>query len=491
MLTDLSFLNIGQRWPPADEEDRLDLYDTNKRLFEGDHADVYEESFKRIERIIGNFNQVISYPVIINYQKKISLKVADLLFGEPPRINAGDEESAEQKTIDTIKENADLINTAYECSIDISRYGDGILNVYKDGNKGLIDVTPPSIWFPVVDMNNLKKIQFHVLAWEYKIESADKTEKRLKVQIHNKGFYDESEYRLAYDANKNVSNTVIQTLQSGPVRVKTGLDDFALIPIPNIITSDRVTGLDDYSEVDSIISELLVRVGQISRVLDKHASPSVTGPSTALEKDPVTGEWKLKMGNYFPRNDKDDPIVGYITWDGQLEASFKHIENLINMLYTISEMGSAIFGDVSQKSGQIPSGSALRRLMISPLAKVNRVRMRFDPALKKAIKLCSQLGGEGITDLSNVPISITWQDGLPGDPKEEADIMKIRTADKATMSQKRALMQFDGMANKEAEEELELIKEDEASSNPFTLTPFTGEPMEKGDISTDNKEPKE
>ena len=74
-------------------------------------------------------------------------------------------------------------------------------------------------------------------------------------------------------------------------------------------------------------------------------------------------------------------------------------------------MGSAIFGDTSSggksAGGNAISGAALRKLMISPLAKVNRIRMRFDPALKKAIKLCSQIGGEGIVDLTDKKISIT------------------------------------------------------------------------------------
>ena len=167
---------------------------------------------------------------------------------------------------------------------------------------------------------------------------------------------------------------------------KTGLDDFAVIQVSNVITSDRVNGLDDYSDIDSIISELMVRIGQVSRILDKHASPSMSGPQSALEKDSQTGEWRLKAGNYFPRDTKEDPEVSYITWEGQLEASFKQIEKLINILYTISEMGSAVFGD-NTDVGSNTSGYKVKMMMQSALAKVNRIRMRFDPVLKKAIKL--------------------------------------------------------------------------------------------------------
>jgi hypothetical protein len=173
------------------------------------------------------------------------------------------------------------------------------------------------------------------------------------------------------------------------------------------------------------------------------------------------------MGNFFARDSKEDAEVSYITWDGQLEANFKMIEKLINILYSVSEMGSAIFGDLSQKQGQVPSGSALRRLMISALAKVNRIRMRFDPAMKKAIKLASQLGGKGVIDLTDAPISIGWKDGLPSDPVEESQIMATRTGQKPTMSVKRALKVYDQMSDEDAENEIAEIDGEEAKMNPM------------------------
>lgn len=473
MLTDLSFLNTGNIWPPQSERDRLTQYDVNRRIFEGDHANIYAEQFKRIQRVIGNFNDVVSYCVITNYQKLISLKTADLLLGEPPKITAGEDGSNEQKTIDNIISNSDLINTAFQIAIDVSRYGDGLFNIYKDADTGAgkIDVTQPALWFPVVSPDNVKKVQYHVLAWTY----TQGKNKYLKCRIHSKGSYEERIYLM--------KDSEIKELISSNV-IKTGLLDFAVIQVSNLMTSDRAYGLDDYQDLDSIISEIEVRVSQIAKVLDKHAEPSVTGPSTCLQQDPNTGEWHLKMGDFFPRDSNDDAEVKYITWDAQMDANFKMIDKLINILYTISEMGSAIFGDMKQgkDTSSVPSGTALRRLMISPLAKVNRIRMRFDPALKKAIKLCSQLGGEGITDLSKVPISITWQDGLPQDPKEMSDIMAVRTGNKPTISQFKAIQQLDNLSDSDTQEEIDRIDEDEAKANPLKPQPFSGN-NEGGDIT--------
>lgn len=467
MLTSLDFLKIGQPWPPKDEDtkERLNMYAENKKLFENKHSDVYKKAFQRIERIINNFGDVISYPVIINYQKLMSLKVADLLLGEPPIINAGDVESKEQKAIDKIIENSDLINTAYMNAIDVSRYGDGLFYIYKNNEKGIIDITQPSVWFPVVKPENIRIITHHVLARVYSKADGKKKNFYLNAQIHSIGKYEEYTFLLKPGGDEKNPSFKIQSVEEGPKIVSTNLDDFAIIQVPNTLTSDRITGLDDYTDVDSIISDILVRIGQIDRILDKHANPTVEGPISALEKDPVTGEWKLKMGGYIPRESSEEPETRYITWEGQLESSFKQIEILINQLYAVSEMGSAIF-DISKKTGQVPSGSALRRLMVNALAKVNRIRMRFDPAFKKAIKLCSKLGGEEIVDLSKVPISIKWQDGLPGDPVEESDIMQKRVGS-ATMSKERALKTYDGLSDKDIEIEVEKILSDESFNNPF------------------------
>jgi hypothetical protein len=57
--------------------------------------------------------------------------------------------------------------------------------------------------------------------------------------------------------------------------------------------------------------------------------------------------------------------------------------------------------------------------MMAPLAKVNRIRMRFDPALKEVLWLASAWKGAGhggAVVLEN--IHIDWKDGLPDDEQE-------------------------------------------------------------------------
>lgn len=468
MIYTLDAIKPGATFPPDSESDRMEMYHNNKLLFEAKHDAVYEHQMKRVQRIIDDFRDIISYPVILNYQRLMSLKIADLLFGEPPKFKAGDPDSKEQATVDAIVAGSSLIYTGYQAAIDASRYGDGLFYVRKVGDRGIIDLTQPPIWYPVVSRDNVREITAHVLAWTYEDETPQGRQKYLKMMIHEKGYVTTRIYTMD-------GHTIMKQV-GGDQRTGTEMHDFAVVQVSNMTPSDRPTGIDDYTQLDSIIAEMMVRVGQIARILDKHAAPSMTGPQSALERDPATGEWRLKNANYFPRGSAEDPAPEYITWEGNLDASFKALDQLNNQLYTISEMGPAIFGDLGTKTGQVPSGSALRRLMVSPLAKVNRIRMSMDAGLKKAIVLCSQLGGPGIVDLTNVPITITWQDGLPGDPVEESTIMQTRTANRATMSVRRALQMYDGMSEADSEKEYEQIIAEAEDETPVVTTRLDNQP---------------
>lgn len=179
-----------------------------------------------------------------------------------------------------------------------------------------------------------------------------------------------------------------------------------------------------------------------------------------------------KVGDYFPC-DNDTIKPEYLVWDASMDANFKQIELLTNQLYTISEMGSAVFGDLTNKAGDVPSGSALRRLMMSPLAKARRIANRFDPILKKLISASAEILGTKLHE----EITITWHDGLPADPAEDAEIMSVRTGGKATLSQYTAIQRLDDMSAADTDAELAMIRSDDIDSSLGSEEPLL-EPIE-------------
>ena len=169
-------------------------------------------------------------------------------------------------------------------------------------------------------------------------------------------------------------------------------------------------------------------------------------------------------GKYFPLGPGDQPPQ-YITWDGELEAAFKQIDLLMEQFYALSETCAAAFG--SLKQGLAESGSALRRLMMAPLAKVNRIRMRFDPALKKVLKLASALEvAQGMPNAVKLEdVHITWQDGLPDDDMERTQI-EVQRYGAGLTSLESALKRLDGPEGEALQAEIERIKAEQAANRP-------------------------
>lgn len=451
MLTSLDFLNIGQPWPPPTELERLTLYRQNRDLFEGRH----ERVFKDWVRLLRD-DQQASLEIILNWPKRLSTLFADLLLGEPPQIKAGNEGSKEQETVNRLIEQNGLFNVSYEVALDVSRYGVGIYKVrYTD--RGVIQAQPPLCWFPVVRPDNVKDVLYHVLAYDYEEIHGEKKLRRLKVEIHERGRITTRVYDIT---SGNISGMV------GEEEVRwTGVDDFLVVPVFNLSTSERLTGLDDYSDLDSIVQELEIRVAQISRILDKHADPNMAGPDTVLEQDEKSGKVTFRGGGkYFPLGPGDQPPQ-YITWDGELEAAFKEIDLLMEQFYALSETCAAAFGNLKQ--GLAESGTALRRLMMAPLAKTNRLRMRFDPALKQVLKLASALEvAQGMPNAVKLEdVQITWQDGLPDDETERVQ-NEVQRYNAGLTSLESALGRLDGLEGQALKDEIARIQGEQAANRP-------------------------
>lgn len=478
MLTSLSFLEPGQPWPPPSEIERLKLYEKNRQLFEGKH----NRRFAYLMSFLKN-NQKNVLDIILNWYKRLSLLWADLLVGEVPKFTAGDIESKEQKAL-SLYTGSNFLNTIYEGIIDISSLGNGIFKIRYD-NKVIIEGQNPSVWFPVTQVNNIKEIQYHVLAWSYKVLEGKKEQSYLQVEIHEKGGIATKKYELT-DAE---SDCKIGTLIEKDF-TDTGIDDFLIVSVSNLTTTNRITGIDDYSDLSPLIEEMENRITRLSQIFNKHSDPNMYGPAEAMDTDPNTDEVSYQGGGgYFPVERGEQP-PGYVTWDGNVDGCFRELEFLMDQLYALSETCPAAFGQ--SKTGQAESGTSLRLRMFAPLAKVNRFKMRLDPAIKEILSIASELdriNGGGI-EIPEEKISILWQDGLPSDAKEMAEIMNIRTGGKPTISQETAIKQQDNLSDADLQKELERIQTDDIQSNPLSSSVFSMGAQEQNVTSNNQQEQK-
>ncbi len=479
MLHSLEWLNSGEVFPPIREQPRITRYRQNAMLFDGEHfadpalrrrgdfADipvaVYASCAARISQVIGNFDEVVSFPVLLNYQRLITLKMADLVCGERPSVSGATKE--ENAIIKDVRDLSDFDSRLYSTVIDISRYGDAVWRMYK-GWDGKMTFTcwDPIQWYPIVSQDGTLSEVAHCLCWRENVsKDPEKPDWYLYVQIHgckpeDFGKYTQKVFKVGTDGSTlgtEISSTVVAT----------GLDCCAVTHLRAFSTTNSVYGYDDYMTVDSLLAEIMARVGQISAILDKHADPNITGPVSMLSRDEKTGEYKLQLGKFFATSPGEEQPK-YMTWDGQLSSAFKQLEFLVNQMYILSEMGAALLGDQGN-GGQAISGTAMRFKMVNPLAKARRIANSMAVPVRRLFSSLS--AGAETPDSAAVElpipykhISVMWADGLPDDPRENIENAKLASGATTMMPLVEAIMEYFGRSNEEALKWIEQIEAEAA-----------------------------
>lgn len=424
----LNAFNEGAEWPPPSEKERLKRYRENRILWKGKADRITQRLGTPYVPAIGEADKFI-----LNIHKRLSTLWADMLFGEQPLWSAGDDNSREYKALQELITRIKLNTVGYEVALDCSIYGDGVLRVAMEGGKATIDAQPPRHWFPVVSPNNIRRVTAHVLADVIDYRSpAGISRQYLVLEIHTRGKIQHRIHELN-NTGQNAEGGKIGPRVSltgilpeiaarenvGDVGLEqTGVDDFLIIPVHNLRTSDETYGKDDYSDLDTIINGLEERLDQINDILRKHAEPILYGSQLSMTQN-AGGAWIFNsQDKFFPLFDKEDVVPGYVTWDGKLDDALANFNLLTEQLYLISETTPAAFGQL--KSGLAESGSALKRLMFPVLGKTSRLQMHFDPAMKQALTVAGELENQDFGDIGS-----QWFDGLPNDITELSQSIQL------------------------------------------------------------------
>ena len=445
VFTTLDFLKPGQKWPP--DKDRLARYAKNRLLMEGDHdlvfAGLNEDDAPRIIKMR------------VNWFKRICTLFSDLAVGNPPKITAED-----QATVDRIADDNGFETLAYDLFSDLIAFGDGVLKPRWDGKRGVISRIDPRHWFPVVDPDDSGAFSAHVLAWE--VPFGD--DKYVKVEIHKPGKIEHRLLKLTSDGKEikePVPLATIERYSSLKEEEETGVAGFLVFPFSNLKAGNGVFGLDDFKDISDLVEEIERRLIKVSGTLDVFADPWMCGPSGLRVRDPLTGEvvWASDE-KYIALNEGESPPK-ILTWDAEMEATFRQIETLLSQLYVMAELSPAAFGET--KNGLAESGSALKRLMLPTLSKVSRLRLRIKPQLLEALRITSELetsarmtGAQKLTGLN-----LEWRSALPADPIENANVEKTRREAGISSRRSSVARTMEGASADEIDAEVQRIEEEE------------------------------
>lgn len=417
MLKDLGFLERGKPWPPLCERNRLGTYADNQKLFDGEHGEVFKEIWVRLFRP----EIQLSVELVLGWPRRLSVLWADLLLGETPGLADASADKEKTAYLIDLADRLDLWRQSYKAALDMSRFGNTVTKVWRDEEEEVhYSVIPPYHWFPVVNPRDANEIQYHVLAWPSIDDEDEEAGSKVSDQF-SRGLYARRTCKLYVEIHSRnaIEFRTYDMSRSGSVLGPwTATEEAQIIAMrkllvgtaSNLETSDSIYGKDDYSDLASILQELEVRFAQLARILDRHADPKMYGPEVETTTDDITGEEVALLGDYIPIADSSGVVPSYLVWNAQTESCFKQISELMQQFYMLSETSPAIFGRLD--NGLAESGSALRRLFVAPLAKVSRMRMHLDKAMRSALIVAAKLEDHDVTPV------LSWRDGLPDDESE-------------------------------------------------------------------------
>ncbi|WP_404351662.1 phage portal protein [Sutcliffiella horikoshii] len=473
----MSLFKIGEYFPPYGHSERVDRYRKNKRLFKGDHYAIFNRT-----NLLDDYQQHAVF-IASNLPGTIAKKSADFLFGETPVFSAGNaDDSNEQKAIERLVEDNDLNITNYESALSNAYRGDsfykirwgqkygGLLPEANDPFRVFIDAQKAEYVFPESLPGDTTTIFAYHIAYPSVVEGTGDMEWVLNVESHYPGKIEYSKYLISPFKHSSYENEVIEwkiqeEIYSARRTVSTGVNHPLVVHIPNFATDDEWEGIDDLSENESLFAEIDNRLSKIAEILDKHSDPAMAVPAGTLGEDAQGNPiFQASRDKIFEVMDKGEIMPQYITWNGHLEAAFKELEVLVDHLLTVSELPPVALGKAdSGTSGS--SGLSIRWRMNSLLAKINRKRQYYNKGLKRVL-LIAQLLEHAKLEKSKLNYEITvpriqFKDGLPDDDMEQATIAQIRTGGKPIQSQLTAIQETLGLSAKQAQVELERIRQEE------------------------------
>jgi hypothetical protein len=488
----------GEEFPPLKDRERISKYKRLKKLFQGKQAEVYERASKLLKDT-PHADQLAQLYIAVNIADILVTKPADLLVGEPPSFESGlPDDSDEQKAVNRYVEENDLVKLVHESAIGNGYRGDAWVKTrygYRQdfsevekltGEKPdgiemepIIEHISAELVYPETSRGNIKTFKaVNIATVEYVVTQKSEVP-FLNVERHIPGYIIYERYRLI-EFEGGVDSRFGYPLQVYKIgeRVATGREEEIIetgVPhllvhhIPYKSVDDDWEGIGGLEKLESLLAAINDRIVQIDYILWKHSDPTAYGP----DLDSGSGETQVRLGGAYIPVTKDDVAPGYMTWDGQLSSAFKELEVLLALVYQMSETPQWLFGTVlgenSGGTGTSHTDSASIKARFMPiLSKVKRIRTHYDKAIRDALWTCQLLDlAHGDYDFEAVYPTISWQDGIPRNAKEEAEIMQIRTGGKPTIDVQSAIKRQDSVDDEKATEIISRIEQDEKNANGF------------------------
>jgi len=457
-----NLLEIGKPWLTSGESARVESLAASRRIFEGKHREhFYEKNNSQHQfKAVGPEASSVLY-IADNLAGLCSLKLTDMLFGEPlliepaDDVGAGKKNSAADDAIKRISDASRLPAELYELAVETGWAGKAYLQVIvADGAVRIETVTPENI-FPTYAPGSGRLAEATIKTI---VTSPEDGEEYCHVVKHGVGHIISQVYKLG-KKQIVIGRADLKVIGGGEEFTKTGLTELTVVEAENYTPGGR--GASDYSGNESLLDEINNRITQISRILDKHGDPAVVALASLFDEN---GALKISGQAIVADTLEKGPPVQYITWDAKLEQCAAQLDRAIHAYLRNVEVAPVLVGLGGNTSAD--SWKKHKLAVSQTLARVNRNQTFISPAILAAMRVAMALENIFVLGVSYPAngVQLTFSDGLPVDELEQMQIVS-GYYDRGLMSLERALLTIHDDP-KVAEEELSAIQAENEAKLP-------------------------
>jgi hypothetical protein len=416
-----------------------------------------------------------------NILKLISLKSADLLFGDQPSINIEDD-IQQQKTADLV-ERTSLHRLAYNLAVEASVDGEVYIEAVIEAGQTYLRRVDAADIFP-----------------EGKIQPDGQYQSYIQYNAKNAGTAEAPDWKLLithYEIGK-ITREIKQLDQTGMITPRaltlnmwpqedpeaddldpetiTGIDRNTITWIPNLLVRD--IPVSDYDGLVERQDELNAKQTQISRVQAKHADPKLAMSLRSAGTNPA-GEGDLISGYGVHYFDNPDEIPRYITWNAELATAIAERNETRSAILLMSETSPVLLGLHEGARAAHNAYKSVRLEAVNSLTKAQRKAVIWKAALRRAISVAQDLEQTipGIR-YDRGPLGIQMRDGLPQDTDALANEIAMYRGCGAMSVDRAVELQIEDPAARE--KELKLLEEEKAAATPSILMAPPGQPGDAG-----------